>query len=85
MIVKIVRSLFLSAGLALFVVGSAKATGPSILPLPLPPVHVLPAPIVPIPNPPRAVAPEFDPRLLIGSVAILAGVLLLIGHRRKAA
>jgi len=32
----------------------------------------------------RTVAPEFDPRLLTGSVAILAGVLLLNGHRRKA-
>jgi hypothetical protein len=32
----------------------------------------------------RPVAPEFDPRLFAGSVAILAGVLLLNGHRRKA-
>jgi hypothetical protein len=39
-------------------------------------------PIVPISVPPRAVAPEFDPRLLAGSVAILAGVLLLTGQRR---
>lgn len=41
-----------------------------------------PRPIVPISDPPRAVAPEFDPRLFAGSVAILAGVLLLERHRR---
>jgi hypothetical protein len=87
MIFRIVRSLFLSAALALLVVGSARATDPSILaPIPLPPIvpiHVPPPPnpIVPI-SPPRAVAPEFDPRLLAGSVAILAGVLLLARHRR---
>jgi hypothetical protein len=87
MIVRIVRSLFLSAALALLVVGSARATGPSIPgPIPLPPIvpiHVPPPPppIVPI-SPPRAVAPEFDPRLLVGSVAILGGVLLLARHRR---
>jgi hypothetical protein len=69
MIIRMVRSLFLSAGLALLVVGSAKATGTST---------------VPVPVSPRAVASEFDPRLLIGSVTILAGVLLLNGHRRKA-
>jgi hypothetical protein len=68
MIVGILRSLFLSTALAFLAVGSAKATAVST---------------VPVSVSPRAVAPEFDPRLLIESVAILAGVFLLNGHRRK--
>jgi hypothetical protein len=63
MIFGIVGSLFLSVALTFLVIGSgsARATGSNV-PKPIPATTVAPV-----------AAPEFDPRLLEGSVAILGG------------